>query len=243
MRILLLSDLHGNMTATKAMEREMLDLWPDLVIFLGDAVGKGPRSDETLDWARKHCDLMIGGNWDYGLGEKQFPADGFYWDQLGQERLDYLKKLPREAELNVSGYRFRLIHGRPVMPLVKGFDPDEVLAEACRMSDGSEADGLIFGDSHRPFFRTAAGKYVMNTGSVGNNLGGIPRAHAILIEGKDGMAEKAGFRTTVISVPYDNEAEAKIAEETENMPKKEAYLKEIRTGRYGRNEVPISERH
>ncbi|MBR5646403.1 MAG: hypothetical protein IKX23_07170 [Treponema sp.] len=28
---------------------------PDEVWFLGDAVGKGPESDRTIDWVRTHC--------------------------------------------------------------------------------------------------------------------------------------------------------------------------------------------
>lgn len=42
MKIVLLADLHGNMVATEAMERELDRIGPDEVWFLGDAVGKGP---------------------------------------------------------------------------------------------------------------------------------------------------------------------------------------------------------
>ena len=52
MKVVLLADLHGNMTATRAMEQELDRIGPDDVWFLGDAVGKGPESDQTCDWAR-----------------------------------------------------------------------------------------------------------------------------------------------------------------------------------------------
>ena len=67
MKIVLLADLHGNMTATEAMERELEKIAPDEIWFLGDAVGKGPESDKTCDWARTHCNHWIAGNWDRGL--------------------------------------------------------------------------------------------------------------------------------------------------------------------------------
>ena len=54
MKILFLADLHGNMPATLAMEKEIKNLGVDKIWFLGDAVGKGPESDKTCDWVRTH---------------------------------------------------------------------------------------------------------------------------------------------------------------------------------------------
>ena len=53
-KILFLADLHGNMPATLALEKEIEKIKPDDIWFLGDAVGKGPESDKTLDWVRKN---------------------------------------------------------------------------------------------------------------------------------------------------------------------------------------------
>ncbi|SKA71196.1 Calcineurin-like phosphoesterase superfamily domain-containing protein [Eubacterium uniforme] len=63
-KILFLADLHGNMTATLALEKEIEKIQPDDIWFLGDAVGKGPENDKTLDWVRNHCHHFIAGNWD-----------------------------------------------------------------------------------------------------------------------------------------------------------------------------------
>lgn len=233
-KILLLSDLHGNRTATEKMAEEIRDIAPDRLIFLGDAVGKGPSSDFTCDWVRENCDTVIGGNWDYGIGAQIFPADGFFWNQLGPERLKWLSELPRETELRLSGLTFRLVHGRPALPLIQGGDPDEILTQLFTLPDGKTYDGAIFGDSHRPFFRTVGGAYIINSGSVGSNLGGIPRAHAILLEGDTETEKKASFRCTVISVVYDNEAEAEIARKVPDLPKQAAYIRETLTGHYSR---------
>ena len=85
MKIVLLSDLHGNMTATKAMEQELEKIRPDDIWFLGDAVGKGPESDKTCDWVRTHCNHWIAGNWDRGLSSEK-DKDTFYSRQIGPER-------------------------------------------------------------------------------------------------------------------------------------------------------------
>ena len=86
MRIALFADLHGNWPATQALERDLARRGADRLYCLGDLVGKGPCSDRTFDWAMANCDLVLGGNWDYGIGYRQFAPDDFYWAQLGEAR-------------------------------------------------------------------------------------------------------------------------------------------------------------
>ena len=230
MKIVLLADLHGNMAATEAMERELDRIGPDDVWFLGDAVGKGPESDRTCDWARTHCRHWIAGNWDRAMS--MYPEyNEFFRKQIGQERLDWLDSLPLEDELEISGIRFRLVHGRFLDPLYLSYDSDEKLREGFRFKDGRPAaNGLICADSHRPFVRPLEGGYALNTGSVGNNLS-FPRAHGLLLEGENGPAP---LRITILSVPYDNRAAAERVNLCPELPKKEAYRKEVLTGIYSR---------
>ena len=127
MNIAVLADLHGNMVATEAMERELDRIRPDEVWFLGDAVGKGPESDRTIDWVRTHCDHWIAGNWDRVLSVLP-EKNAFYINQIGQERLDWLNSLPLEDELELGGMRFRLVHGREIDPLYVSNDPEEYMS-------------------------------------------------------------------------------------------------------------------
>ena len=231
MRIVMLADLHGNLPATLAMERELQRLRPDQVWFLGDAVGKGPSNAETCDWVRARCTLCLGGNWDYGIGGKEFPEDGYFWNQLGKERMAWLNGLPREAEVTLGGIRFRLFHGRPVTGLMQVQDDKEKLGAAFHGPAG-DYGGVIFADSHRPFLRTLHEGYIINTGSVGNSLG-VPRAHALLAEGE--LTEEPGpLSFSLLSVPYDNDAAADLARMDTNLPHREAYITEVTTGVYSR---------
>lgn len=233
-KIVMLADLHGNLTAALAMEKEIARIAPDEVWFLGDAVGKGPQSAETCDWVRQSCTRFIGGNWDYWVSDRNntFKGNAFFQKQVGDERMDWLAALPREFDVLISGVRFRIFHGRPAADLVQGWDSDDFMAKFFT-ADGIRYDGIICADSHRPFVRSTDSGYAVNTGSIGNSLG-VPKAHALLIEGEIDCPEAAPLRMTILSVPYDNEAAAEIARRTEGLPSKAAYINEILTGVYSR---------
>ena len=128
-KIAMLGDLHGNLTATLAMEKALKDYHVDEIWFLGDAVGKGPQSRETCDWVRANCTRFVGGNWDYGIGGKRFAADNYFWDQLGEERMNWLNTLPLDMDEWISGTHFRFFHGRPVTDLMLVQHDKSVLAQ------------------------------------------------------------------------------------------------------------------
>ena len=101
MRIALIADLHGNWPATQRLEKDLLVQGAERILCLGDVVGKGPSNCQTFDWAMANCHMVLGGNWDYGVGNKHFPLDAFYWKQLGDKRLETLRNLPREYGFNL----------------------------------------------------------------------------------------------------------------------------------------------
>ena len=232
MKIAFIGDLHGNFIATQALEAELRRHQPDEIWFLGDAVGKGPQNAETCDWVRANCTLCVGGNWDYGIGGKEFAEDGYFWAQLGPERMEWLRTLPPERDVWISGVHFRLFHGRPVTPLISVQADKEVFAQAFR-ANGEVYTGIIFADSHRPFVRSLNDGYALNTGSVGNSMG-VPRAHALIIDGELGSQTDASMTMTILSVPYDNEAAAELARQDVNLPHRESFITEVLTGVYSR---------
>jgi len=224
MTLALIADLHGNWPATQAVAEDLKRRRVDTVYCLGDCVGKGPQSYKTLDWARENCQVILGGNWDYGIGRKHFPADDFYWDQLGPERMAFLLSLPRQHEFTFGGMKFRLIHGRPVMERL--LFPQEESELFAPYLEG--VDAFCYADSHRPALRTLNGGFVLNCGSVGNSLG-VPRAHYLLLTEHPG-----GVDFTTVSLAYDNALAAEIARNTPDLPNWDAFVQEVTTGIYAR---------
>lgn len=239
-KVLFISDIHGNMPAVHAMEKEIEKIQPDEIWFLGDAVGKGPENDKAIDWVRAHCDHVIRGNWDqYVINTHRkgvWPQNQFYCKQIGEERIQYLESLPFEAECLISGMWFRILHGRPTDRLYQAFDSFDELKQGFKSEVfDRKFDGYIAADSHMPYFRLCKLGYAINTGSIGNSIC-YPRVHGILIEGEIGAAELSAIHCDIISIPYDNQAAADVIDLYPDAPAKDAYKTEVLTGIYSRTD-------
>lgn len=233
MKIAFVADLHGNWPAVCALDQDLAVQKPDRIICLGDTVGKGPSNALTFDWAAEHCDLILGGNWDFGVGQQMFPNDQYYWQQLGEARLRRLRELPLESELMLSGRRVRLMHGRPVMEkLITVKDPLEVIQPFFTDAAGRPYDVLIYADAHRQAMRTVNPGLFINTGSVGNAMGVAYCCYAI-VEAEEGDAP-APFEVRLRQLPYDRAQAIRDAEAAPGVPRIETYINEIRTAVYSR---------
>jgi len=131
MRVLILSDIHANLTALETVlaDAEKVDFLGETgfeqVWCLGDVVGYGPDPNECVERLRAFGDdhLCIAGNHDWAVLGK-LPVEDFnpearravLWtrEQLTPESLAYLEGLP--AEPLVRG-DFTLTHGSPRHPV------------------------------------------------------------------------------------------------------------------------------
>src|SRR6266508_3733397 len=105
MRILIISDLHGNMDAIRALPEDFDEMW-----VLGDLVTYGPGPAEVVDFVRRRATLVVRGNHDNAAGTHSDPrcSDAFrkmasatlaYTDsQLDDGQREYLENLPLMAE-------------------------------------------------------------------------------------------------------------------------------------------------
>jgi predicted phosphodiesterase len=165
-----------------------------------------------------------------------FDNDILSWHQkkLGQERLKYMRELPIYKEFYISGRLLRLCHASPndiayrvylsteESKRLKLFEPTPTI--------NKEADVVGYGDIHGAYVDNFHGKTLFNVGSVGNPLD-ITQASYGIIEGKLNTEVEGAFSISLVRVPYDIELAVKEAELTD-MPEKNEYIKELRTGIY-----------
>lgn len=172
MRILILSDIHANYVALKAvMEKEKEH---DLLFFLGDIVDYGTQPGPCLDFVRQNADLAVRGNHDQALG---FDADcgcrgdframslatrAWHRTLLSDRDRAYLRSLPVEARTVVNGRRFYLTHAAPGA-INRYLDRDELIEAVV----GIDADVVLSGHTHIQWAEKVNGRWIVNPGSVG----------------------------------------------------------------------------
>ncbi|GHU81824.1 metallophosphoesterase [Spirochaetia bacterium] len=151
MKILVVSDIHGNAAAFKAvLEKTRGDR--ERILCLGDLVGYGPDPNECVELAGEVCDRILGGNHDLGASG-QIPTDTFSphalkalkWTQktLSPRNTAVLARLPPLAE--DSG--LLLSHGSPENPV---WDYIFSEADALRAFSLSSFSRCFFGHTHVP---------------------------------------------------------------------------------------------
>jgi putative phosphoesterase len=205
MRLLAISDIHGNWPALQGIHEEA-----DAVVCLGDIVSYGPFPRECLAWVRERAGHVVRGNHDTALASRVDPrAAGFKQElaraTLKQHRrilsradLAWLKNLPSEVRFRFDDYSFYAVHASPRDHLFSyRLTPDLDDGAFKKEVEGVRADIMLLGHTHLPMIRGAWTKVVLNPGSVGQPLDGDPRASYAVIQ--DGVAE-------IRRVEYDIEA-------------------------------------
>jgi len=199
MRVAVVSDIHGNLTAFEAVLADIRQASPDLVLHGGDLADSGSSPIEIIDRIRGLGWQGVMGNTDEMLVQpdsledfsRQSSAPPALWaaireiasatrSALGDERLAWLRELPRVKTLGA----FALIHATPES-CWRAPAPEATDAELEAIYERLGRSIVVFGHTHRPSIRSMAGplKLLINTGSVGLPHDGDPRASYLILEG------------------------------------------------------------
>lgn len=245
-RIAIISDIHGNIPALEAVLADIGQRGISRIICLGDMVGKGPNPDIAIDLVRDRCEVVLTGNWERGLLDRDsFPPEeaavaNWNFIKLGSARTSYIQSLPYCSEFLLSGKLVRLFHSsaKGIYHRVQQHHPEEERLAMFENTpstgaayDGRRPDLVGYGDIHQAYVQNFRGKTLFNCGSVGNPLEITQAAYAV-IEGVTGSDFPAPWSVQLVRVPYDRERAIAQAMAEEGMPDREAYINEIQTAKY-----------
>jgi putative phosphoesterase len=216
MRVAIVSDVHGNLTAFDAVLADIDRRAPDLVLHGGDLALMGAQPAEVIDRVRELGWAGVVGNTDEVLWRAQEQARQeklapklrallklifqeyapATLELLGGERVTWLRQLPAQQHVE----DLALVHAAPG-DLWRAPMPDAEDDELSAIYEPLDAATTVYGHIHRPYARTLTHLTVANSGSVGMPWDGDPRACYLLVE--DG-------RPHSVRVEYDVEREAAL---------------------------------
>jgi putative phosphoesterase len=188
MRILVVSDIHANWSALRAIDEPF-----DVCLCLGDLVDYGPDPLSCVRWAMANATYAIRGNHDHGVAQG-IPVTGesgfryltkttrpSMWAALGPDERRFLLQLPVTRRFTLDGRRFLLVHATPRDPLDEYLLKDPAIW--AKRLQNVEADIVCVGHTHIQFNIQVGNVVVLNPGSVGLPRDGDPRAAFAVIEG------------------------------------------------------------
>jgi len=190
MRILIISDIHGNAEALGAVLEKERDA--DATVFLGDVLLTGPQPNETISLLKHVSGIMIAGPHDLDVLEPerfaQWPDNWQAWNQWIIDTLepagqDFLQTLEQEGEYALGDLRLYLTHGE-LPGKVRHVLPDSSDEHVACLAAGSDSPMVLFGHSHIQFTRDVNGQQFINPGSVGQNrCGKLVACYGLLEDG------------------------------------------------------------
>ena len=220
-RVAVLSDVHGNAVALDAVRKAIRKEKPDAVIVAGDLVLNGPDPVASVDAVRElenEGAIVVQGNTDVAVADFDYAA-AFPWltdgvpdtfraaaewahDELGDDRLSWLRRLPSERRLRLEDTMLLACHASPGSQ-TQGFD--QALDPSVILERVSQTDARVIccGHTHLPEVRDLGWKIIVNGGSAGYVFDGDPTASwaLVVLDGEEVTAEvrRTDFDTMSVS--------------------------------------------
>ena len=190
MKLLIISDIHGNFYALDAVLKQVPH---DRLICCGDIVVDFPFPEECITTLMDMNSQGCIGNNDCFVAKDLTPSQHVkepylqYADALDRgvelthglmsaESKAFLSGLSREHRFSVDGISFYLNHTGPDLPIYQYIHLDTPLSELMRIYKDIQADVIITGHTHLPYVKKIGDSVLINPGSIGEPRDGDTRA-------------------------------------------------------------------
>jgi putative phosphoesterase len=216
-RLAVLSDVHGNLAALEATLAAIRAEKPDAIMVAGDLVLNGPDPVGVVEACRAldaEGACIVSGNTDVAVADSDYGA-AFPWyqdgvpegiriaaewahDELSEEQLGWLRRLPAERRLRTDDDTLVLVvHASPGSQ-TRGFDQALDASVILERATATDARVICVGHTHVPEVRDLGWKVIVNDGSAGYVFDGDPTASWALITVADG-----DVTTEIRRTPFD----------------------------------------
>ncbi len=219
MKALVISDIHANLEALRAILSEARG-WDEIIV-LGDLVDYGPWPGEVIDEARSLEARVVRGNHDHAVGygvdcrcgEETHWLSTWFRENITLKLLsprdkEWLSRLPLKLDLDLDGLRATVVHGSPSDPLYGYLYPWLGKDKICKALRGRKPVRLtgressewspecprglyLVGHTHLQFKLTLQGARIVNPGSVGQPRDGEPSAAYAILDTEKNAVELA----------------------------------------------------
>ncbi|HLX56688.1 MAG TPA: metallophosphoesterase family protein [Ktedonobacteraceae bacterium] len=238
MRIAIISDIHGNLTALEAVLQDLDNQQPavDQLVIAGDLCLNGPHPRQVLERVQSLNCPVIQGNTDFEIvtqapdkSEKKRTTVGWTREQIGQHGIDYLASLPFSHQIsNSQGSNLLIVHANP-LNLEDAIFPnaeDSVLEHLLGRLDFHTTGALAFGHLHIAYSRRWRNLLLVDVGSCGLPRDEDHRASYAILSRQDQR-----WQAEIRRVPYDLQSVVKQIKAC-GMPNPEKRIKVLQEARY-----------
>ncbi len=181
MKLAIISDIHGNLSALEAVLNDFETTAPDKTVLLGDVANFGPQPHEALARLRELDFPTVMGNSDVSLLQPRTLEDienpdedaPFFlevqaWcsEQISKEDRDFVHTFQPTLNLEADGVSLLLFHGSPrsYNDVIVATTPDAQLDE---WFGNQDAQIMAGGHTHTQLLRRYRSGFLLNPGSVG----------------------------------------------------------------------------
>ncbi|WP_086932447.1 metallophosphoesterase family protein [Agarilytica rhodophyticola] len=222
MKIAVLSDIHSNIYALRAVMDDVLCRKVDAMFNLGDILYGPIAPQETFEYLQQFDFITIAGNQDrqiFDASQKDIDANPtlkFIFDDLNDQAVAWMRALPKDRQFSKEVY---CCHGTPTSDLIYLLEdvqsgqpqlrPEQEISEYLA---GQKSEIILCGHTHIPrVVQLQTGQTIVNPGSVGLPAYSdeLPCQH--MMETYSSMASYAILEKTaaqkwkveLVKVPYD----------------------------------------
>ncbi|MGC3941826.1 metallophosphoesterase family protein [Streptococcus koreensis] len=246
-KIALLSDIHGNTTALKAVLEDAKRAGVEEYWLLGDILMPGTGRRHLLNLLEElPITVQILGNWEDSLWRAMKglldPSRAshrylmrhcqYILEEIRPEEIESMQSLPMQVHREVSGLRVGITHHLPDKNWGRELIHIGDQKEFDRLVTNPPCDIAVYGHIHQQFFRYGSGgELILNPGSIGQpfflqaNLRKDLRAMYAILEFDDRGLKDVDFRR----VTYDIERELQLAKDLK-LPYFQVYYESLVNG-------------